>query len=407
MEFFNKDKRHSFGLGKSSKSPAKGSPKNSPKLAPTKPAMLAIDMESPPLVFYGNSSQSSGALLSGQLLLTVTDHEIKLETLDMALVARVTNRRPITKDCPNCQVKDTDITTWIFLTEPTHYKVGIHTFPFSYLLPGRLPATTHGELGHLDYVLEARAVSAMSDTITVSRTLTVQRALPGKEKTSIRVFPGTNLNLRLVVPSTIHPIGEFPIQMSMTGIIDNSLMNLQKRWRIRRMNWKIEENGRIISPACPKHANKVGGENKGILHEDTRSIGGNELKDGWKTDYDTQGGEITFEFMASIKLDSHPVCDVDSPSGLTVDHNLVLEIIVSEEQTMGKSTKGAMPTGLANVLRMQTKITVTERAGMGISWDEEMPPMYEDVPGSPPIYAGIEDYVGDLPADESLDNMQR
>lgn len=408
MEFFHKDKRQSIGLpGKGSNTPAKGSSKNSPKLAPTKPAKLAVDMESPPLVFYGNPSQSTGALLSGQLLLTVTDPEIKLQTFQMVLVARVTNKRPITKDCLNCQVKDTEIFTWQFLTEPTHYKAGTHTFPFSYLLPGHLPATSHGELGHIDYVLEACAVCAMSDSITVSRTLTVQRALPGSDKASVRIFPPTNLNVKVVIPSAIHPIGEFPVQMSMTGLIDNSLKNIQRRWRIRRMNWKIEENSKIISPACPKHANKVGGEGKGILHEDTRFIGGDDVKDGWKTDYDTPGGEITLEFMAAIRPNSHPVCDVDSPTGLTVNHNLVVEIIVAEEQTTGKYAKGAMPTGSARVLRMQFKTTVTERAGMGISWDEEMPPMYDDVPSSPPGYAGMEDFVGDLPSDESLEHMQR
>ena len=408
MDFFHKEKRHSIGLGgKGSNTPGKGSPKNSPKLAPTKPANLAIDMESPPLVFYGSPSHSTGALLSGQLLLTVTDPDINLQTFQMALVARVTNRRPITKDCPNCQVKENDIFTWKFLTEPTHYKAGTHTFPFSYLLPGHLPATSHGELGHIDYVLDGRAVSAMSDTITVSRTLAVQRALPGSDKTSVRIFPPTNLNVKVIIPSTIHPIGEFPVQMSMTGLIDNSLKDIQRRWRIRRMNWKIEENSKIISPACPKHANKVGGEGKGILHENTRSIGSDDLKDGWKTDFDTQGGEITLEFTAAIKPDSHPVCDVDSPTGLTVNHSFVLEIIVAEEQTTGKYNKGAMPTGSARVLRMQFKTTVTERAGMGISWDEEMPPMYEDVPSSPPGYAGMEDFVGDLPADESLEQMQR
>lgn len=408
MDFFHKEKRHSIGLGgKGSNNPAKGSPKNSPKLSPTMPAKLTIDIESPPLVFYGNPSQSSGALLSGQLLLTVTDPDIKLQTFQMILVARVTNKRPITKDCLNCQEKDTDIFTWKFLTEPTDYKAGIHTFPFSYLLPGHLPATSHGELGHIDYVLEGRAVCAVSDTIAVSRTLKVQRALPGSDKCSVRVFPPTNLNVKVVIPSAIHPIGEFPVQMSMTGLVDNSLRNIQRRWRIRRMNWKIEENSKIISPGCPKHANKVGGEGKGILHEDTRSIGGDELKDGWKTDYDTQGGEITLEFMAAIKPNHQPVCDVDSPTGLTVNHNLVLEIIVAEEQTTGKHSKGAMPTGSARVLRMQFKTTVTERAGMGISWDEEMPPVYEDVPSSPPGYTGMEDFVGDLPSDESLEHMQR
>ena len=408
MDFFNKEKRHSIGLGgKGSNSPSKGSPKNSPKLAPVKSAKLAIDMESPPLIFYGGPNQSTGALLSGQLLLTVTDPEINLSSFQMVLNARITNKRPITKDCPNCQIKDTQLFTWNFLTEPTKYKAGMHTFPFSYLLPGHLPATSHGELGHIDYVLDGRADCAMSDSITVSRTLTVQRALPGIDKTSIRVFPPTNLNVTVVMPSTIHPIGEFPVQMSLTGLIDNSLKNIQRRWRIRRMNWKLEENSRIISPACPKHANKVGGEGKGILHEDTRSIGYEDLKDGWKTDYDTEGGQITMEFMAAIKHNHHPVCDVDSPTGLTVSHNLILEIIVAEEQTVGKLSKSATPTGSARVLRMQFKTTVTERAGMGISWDEEMPPMYEDVPSSPPGYARMEDFEGDLPADESLEHMQR
>ena len=407
MDFFHKEKRHSIGLGgKGSNSPGKGSPKNSPKLAPTKPAKLAVDMESPPLIFYGNQSQSTGALLSGQLLLTVADPDIELQDFHMVLVARVTNKRPITKDCLKCQVKDSEIFTWTFLTEPTHYKTGIHTFPFSYLLPGHLPATSHGELGHIDYVLEGSAVCAMSDIITVSRTLTVQRALPGSDKVSIRVFPPTNLNVKVVIPSVIHPIGEFPVQMSMTGLIDHSLKNIQRRWRIRRMNWKIEENSKIISPACPKHQNKVGGEGKGILNEDTRSIGGEDLKDGWKSDFDTPGGEITFEFMAAIKPNTHPVCDVDSPTGLTVNHNLVLEIIVMEEQTTNKTSKNATPTGSARVLRMQFKAIVTQRAGMGISWDEEMPPMYEDVPSSPPRYAGIENYEGELPADDSLENMQ-
>lgn len=408
MEFFHKEKRHSIGLGgKGSNTSAKGSPKNSPKLGPTKPATLAVDMESPPLVFYGTQNQSTGALLSGQLLLTVTDPDIKLHTFKMVLVARVTNKIPITKDCLNCQIKDTPLFTWEFLTEPTHYKAGIHTFPFSYLLPGHLPATSHGELGHIDYVLEGRAVCALSEIITVSRTLTVQRALPGSDKTSVRVFPPTNLNVKVIMPSAIHPIGEFAVQMSMTGLIDNSLKGIQRRWRIRRMNWKIEENSKIISPACPKHANKVGGEGKGILHEDTRSLGGSDIRDGWKTDYDTQGGEITLEFMASVRPNSHPVCDVESPTGLTVNHNLVLEIIVAEEQTTGKNNRNAVPTGSARVLRMQFKTTVTERAGMGISWDEEMPPMYEDVPSSPPNYAQIKDFEGELPADEDLEHMQR
>lgn len=51
------------------------------------------------------------------------------------------------------------------------------------------------------------------------------------------------------------------------------------------------------------------------------------------------------------------------------------------------------------MLRMQFKVILTERSGMGISWDEEMPPMYEDVPISPPGYTKMEDWEGDLGED--------
>ena len=63
---------------------------------------------------------------------------------------------------------------------------------------------------------------------------------------------------------------------------------------------------------------------------------------------------------------------------------------------------------------MQFNLLLTERSGLGISWDEEMPPMYEDVPASPPGYtlldgsSSIEDYRGSplLPLEpEELDRM--
>ena len=162
------------------------------------------------------------------------------------------------------------------------------------------------------------------------------------------------------------------------------------------MNWRIEEHSHIVSAACLKHAHKVGGEGKGLLHDNTRIIGDDELKLGWKTDFDTPGGQVENEFNAAIDANRHPVCDVDSSTGLSSSHNLILEIIVAEEQIATKGNRYPTPTGGARVLRMQFKLVLTERAGMGISWDEEMPPMYEDVERSPPGYTKIEDFEGDL-----------
>jgi len=64
---------------------------------------------------------------------------------------------------------------------------------------------------------------------------------------------------------------------------------------------------------------------------------------------------------------------------------------------------------------MLFQLHLTERSDQGISWDEEMPPVYGDVPASPPGYslgdaAGgtIEDYRGsplELPEYEELERL--
>lgn len=71
---------------------------------------------------------------------------------------------------------------------------------------------------------------------------------------------------------------------------------------------------------------------------------------------------------------------------MSVAHVLVIEMIVAEEYGVNVLSRGCTPTGAARVLRMQFHLCVTARSGLGVSWDEEAPPMYEDVPGGPPGY---------------------
>lgn len=396
----NKEKRRSL----SGRSNSGG--KHSPKLAPSQPVRLAIEMESPPLVSYGPASTSTGALLSGQLILTVTGHAAKLKDLKMKLLAKVTTKKPVSKDCPECTVTSTELFSWNFLTEPATYTPGTHTFPFSYLLPGHLPATSHGRLGAIEYLLSANSICDLLENIKVERVLVLQRALaPGMERNSIRIFPPTNLTANVSLPPVVHPIGEFNVQMRLTGIADTEKEH-QRRWRLRKMSWRIEEKSKIVSPACSRHAHKIGGgEGRGILHQDTKVIGSEELKEGWKTDFEEIGGSIEMEFVASIKPGMNPVCDVESPAGFGVTHGLVIELIVAEEFCSGRHSKSFTPTGSARVLRMQFSLVVTERLGMGISWDEEQPPMYEDVPVSPPSYARMDNYEGEPIPYEALDDL--
>ncbi|KIW64705.1 hypothetical protein PV04_09621 [Phialophora macrospora] len=393
----------------------------SPRVAAIQPGRFEMIIESPPLVLYGTTGSSSGALLSGRLKFLVNDPtgQVRLENFNMVLKAITTSKKPVGKDCRECAERVEVLKTWEFFSEPQTFSAGQdNQFPYSFLFPGHLPASTQSQLASIQYSLHAKATTSHGEEIILTHPLTLQRAIqPGPDKASIRIFPPTNLTGRVQLPPVVHPIGVFPVSMSLSGVVEKKGES-QTRWRLRKMTWRVEEHSKVISTPCPRHAHRVS-EGKSILHQETKVLGNDELKGGWKSDFDTIGGEINMEFEASLttKNGQRPSCDVDSPTGIEVKHNLVIELIVAEEFCPSKNTSLVTPTGAARVLRMQFGLVVTERAGMGISWDEEMPPVYEDVPPSPPGYGSadrndgawggaiIEDYHGDLPDYEDLENM--
>ncbi|KAI9887252.1 MAG: hypothetical protein M1823_000923 [Watsoniomyces obsoletus] len=363
---------------------------------PPPPASFDLVIESPPLVFYGPPSTSTGALLSAQVIFDVVEYEMKVDSMTVALLASVTVKKPVHGHCAECATKVSDLVRVDLLKEPTLLKPRRHAFPFSYLLPGHLPATSHGTLALVDYKIAVDAVSSTGSKIHLERPLDVQRAiLPGPDRTSTRIFPPTTLTAFVGLPSVVHPIGEFPVQLRLEKVVKRG-KETQTRWRLRKLTWRIEEHAKMISPACARHAHKVGGEGKGIAHQDTRSLASQEFKSGWKTDFDTGDGSIEMEFPAAIRPDTKPVCDVESNAGLAVHHTLVLELVVSEDFCPNRNTKSITPTGAARVLRMTFGLVVTARSGLGISWDEEQPPIYGDVPPSPPSYTRMDDYEGEV-----------
>lgn len=365
----------------------------SPNQDARKPVKIDWDIESPPLISYNRPQHSSGALFSAQLILDVIDPSVVLDRFVVQLLCSVSVKKPVAQHCPDCTTKSTELKKWVFAKEPLTLHRGKHRFPISYLFPGHLPATTHCNLARLDYHVAAEANTSTGETVTFGRDVQLARAImPGPEKHSIRVFPPTNLTAHVSLNPTIHPIGDIPVAVRLCGIVTKRV-DSHIRWRLRKMNWRIEECQKMISPACPKHAPKIGGEGKGILHEDTRVIGEEEVqysRQPWKTDFNS--GEVDCEFKASVNPTLKPVCDVSSSNGLSVTHCLTIEMVVAEEWVPLRKTHQITPTGAARILRMQFHLVMTERAGMGISWDEETPPVYEDVPASPPSYAKMTDY---------------
>lgn len=264
----------------------------------------------------------------------------------------------------------------------------------------------------VDYNLQATLTPVSGHPITLRHSLPVRRAIQPSDtpRQSIRIFPPTNLTAHVALPSIIHPIGEFNASLRLDGIIRRSPdSGTQTHWKLKRLSWKLDEIQKFVAPACPKHAakrNPAPGEKIGIAQQEVRTLNSAELKSGWKSDYSGPDGCVELEFPFSIRADARPICDTKGEDGTEVSHHLVVEMIVAEEYASIKTPDKVTPTGAARVLRMHFSVSVSERAGMGISWDEESPPLYENVPASPPGYGAVGVYEGTpIPAYEDLDSL--
>jgi len=313
-------------------------PKSIPSRPSTRgvPATVNMTLESPPLVCYGHPKDSTGALMSGLLHLDVHSHSLRVESFKIVFQAEVLTRKPIAPHCPSCTARTEDIHAWAVISEAVTLAHGIHSYPFSYLIPGNLPATNSNALGRIRYFLHAVALSAQGE-IKFSREIQISRAiLPGPERHSVRIFPPTNLSAHVNLPHIVHPDGNFQLGIRLDGVLNET----ETRWRLRKLSWRIEESSKVISPSCPHHRSKLCGDGKGILHEDVCTVGSGELKDGWKADY-SNGGRIEMEFMVGISAHMNAACDIESPCGIKVNHNLVVEMVVAEEHV--SSICGSLP----------------------------------------------------------------
>lgn len=327
--------RHRFSAGRNSSDGGRPildsfrSSKSSIKSCSENTFELTMTIESPPLICYGAPKESTGALLSGLLHLEVREAEQRFESLVLALNAEVLHRRPVSTHCRDCAKKVSELHKWALISEPVVLKRGIHTYPFSYLVPGHLPASNINALSSISYNLAALAMTVKGDEAKFKHPITLQRSiLPGLDRHSIRIFPPTNLCASIKLPPVVHPGGDFPLEIRLDGVVPKKK---QTRWRLRKISWRIDELAHVVSPACKHHSSKLGGDGKGMLHEDIRTVGSGEIKSGWKNDFGSPGGKIEVEFAAGIPAHVEAACDVDSACGIVVSHNLVIELIVAEE----------------------------------------------------------------------------
>lgn len=451
------------------------------------PVKLSFRIESPPLVLFGPRQESTGAILNGLFNLEIKGSDaFPMKSVQLAIVQEIKVKRGVTGLVPSeatvvtktGAVRTTELAKWDILQIPTPLPPQNHVYPFSHLLPGEIPGTTDCPLFSIHYKLHAVAVpdpaSGYSTPFILTQPLNVSRSIiRGQDRTSIRVFPPTDLNASMVLPNVIYPKSSFTLELKLEGVTTPAK---NARWKMRKVNWRIDETIRFYTKVWdPKFREAparresttatgagsagpgagasdsdagasgsgagsgagssaaAGGERSTPLStsgtaatatgavnqerqerqeraakkekklregeiEEVRTVGSGEIKTGWKSNFDGKGviellGDVSTHNLGQLS------CNLDDPVlGLLIKHVLVVELVVAEEASPTKSSKQSIPTGAARVLRMQFNLVITDRSGLGIAWDDEVPPTYEDVPLSPPDY----DIIASLPKLEEV-----
>ena len=88
-------------------------------------ASLDWKIESPPIVLYGDADNSTGALVSGQMLIKVKDEGFRVESFKATLKVHVMQKRPFTAHCTDCTHQYTEVKAWTFLQSPPPLAKGL------------------------------------------------------------------------------------------------------------------------------------------------------------------------------------------------------------------------------------------------------------------------------------------
>ncbi|ROT38050.1 hypothetical protein SODALDRAFT_379276 [Sodiomyces alkalinus F11] len=393
-------------------------------------ASLSWEVESPPIIFYGEAEASTGALVSGQLFLDIKDEALDVDSFIATLLIHVHHKRPFSSHCADCTDQYTELKRWVFLHTrdgvPSALRRGRHAFPFSVLLDGHLPTTMETSLLSISYEFRAEAVFASHpdaspalkpSRLSFDRIFEVKRSLlrPDTPHQSVRIFPPTNIKAAASYIRIIHPaVSGQNLALRLDGLATaNPEAKRVEYWKLKKVTWKLQETIKTVAPACKKHMPHIPGggaaaaavdgtststsadeaaQRKGVLRTETRTLGEKHLHGGWKSEYTSTEGRVDLEFEFGLSPamlgSSRPgyACDAGSRDGTSVTHALVVEMVVSKEWAPVGKPQLASQTGTGRILRMHYNIMLTDFPGLGISWDNEAPPVYQDVPPSPPAY---------------------
>jgi len=316
--------------------------------------------------------------LTGNIKLEINVPSLEIESFIVQVVQLVTSKRPVKTSCPDCITQKRTMCTKSYISVPVLMVQGPHEYPLTFLFKGSWPATSSSRISLIDYYLVATITAGKRNEKPVAnifeRPIHLNRSYEYLEEgiRHLRKFPDTSVKCKIFLPTSIHPNSGFLVTIQFTGFKEDN----GDVWRIDSLSWMLKEYGAIISLPCFQHARHT--PIHGFVHEEKKTVGVGRIGKGFKyTDAQKSECHVEFEFFSS----SDTTSDVSGPSGIEISHELTLDF------TVFLAKKGA---GLSTrVLSMKCPVVISSRPGMGISWDNETPPIYDHIKDlGPPQYKG-------------------
>lgn len=259
------------------------------KLIPNCPTRFKVNIESPPIVFYGQPQESSGAFFSGIITLDIkNDNNVKQKSFvePVKATSQLTDTQ-IDKDyvvlkyvtlffiqttrygkpflpnsatlnnCKDCTKRIVELARWDVLSKKTAFARGsTHSCPFSYIIPGCVPASTilSNMNTTIEYELILKAVYLDPKTktetlVNLSQPIQISRSIRREEdRNSSRIFPPTEVTATAVIPNVAYPRSTFPLEIRLDNV-----STPKRRWKMRKLNWRFEECVCVRAHHCPTH----------------------------------------------------------------------------------------------------------------------------------------------------------
>ncbi|KAG8672197.1 Endocytosis regulator [Fusarium poae] len=358
------------------------------------PVSLDCHIGTSPIIIRHDSNNDEDSVISGSLMLQVTEDSVEVQTLYAILRVHTINRKPFKKGCKGCKHQFTELKRCELITTTITLNEGSYMHNLSYRIPSYLPPSMDTSIVSVTYELEAvasvrrtRQLSTNSHTITLHRVLPVVRSIPilNTQTYSNRIYQAAGIEVECVFNTVMNPKTKNRATLTMSGLRSSPDNGQEVHfWRVCSGSWILEETIKSTASACSVHCCQD--KTDSTKERKKRTIlGDSTFYNGWKTDDNAGTLSIDFDFSIRQSL-SHYTQDTGDVGDTSVTHALVLEMQMIKEIYPKGRPDLVTRTGVGRILRSERRVVLSDYTTLSNQPVKESLPRYQDVCTGPPVY---------------------